>query len=62
MVFVTNLSTKFDERGIFKFFSKVGKVMDVWIIYDRNMLKSKGMVYVEFVDKKFIYFVLEFIG
>ena len=61
-VFVTNLSTKLDERGIFKFFSKVGKVTDVRIIYDRNTPKSKGMAYVEFADKKFIHPALELTG
>ena len=57
-----NLSTKLDERGIFKFFSKVGKVTDVRIIYDRNSSKSKGMAYVEFSDKKFIHAALELTG
>ena len=61
-VFVVNLSTKLDERGIFKFFSKVGKVTDVRVIYDRNSSKSKGMAYVEFSDKKFIHAALELTG
>ena len=61
-VFVTNLSTKLDERGIFRFFSKVGKVTDVRIIYDRHTPKSKGMAYVEFADKSFIHPALELTG
>jgi len=61
-VFVVNLSTKLDERGIFQFFSKVGTVTDVRIIYDRNTPKSKGMAYVEFADKKDIHAALELTG
>jgi len=61
-VFVSNLSTKLDERGIFQFFSKVGKVTDVRIIYDRNTPTSKGMAYVEFSDRKFIHPALELTG
>ena len=61
-VFVTNLSTKLDERGIFKFFSEAGKVTDVRIIYDRNSTTSKGMAYVEFSDRKFIHPALECTG
>ena len=49
-VFAYNLSTKADEREIFQFFSKVGVVNDVRIIYDRNTPTSKGMAYVEFAD------------
>jgi len=61
-VFVVNLSTKLDERGIFQFFSKVGTVTDVRIIYDRQTPKSKGMAYVEFADKKDIHAALELTG
>jgi RNA-binding protein 39 len=53
-VFAYNLSTKADEREIFQFFSKVGTVNDVRIIYDRNTPTSKGMAYVEFADEKFV--------
>ena len=56
------MSTKLDERGIFQFFSKVGKVTDVRIIYDRNTPTSKGMAYVEFSDRKFIHPALELTG
>ena len=51
-VFAYNLSTKADEREIFQFFSAVGTVNDVRIIYDRNTPTSKGMAYVEFQDEK----------
>lgn len=51
-VFAYNLSTKADEREIYQFFSKVGVVQDVRIIYDRNTPRSKGMAYVEFKDKE----------
>jgi RNA-binding protein 39 len=50
-VFAYNLSTKADEREIYKFFSKVGVVQDVRVIYDRNTPRSKGMAYVEFAEK-----------
>ena len=50
-VFAYNLSTKADERDIYKFFSKAGTVNDVRIIYDRNTPRSKGMAYIEFADK-----------
>ena len=49
-MFAYNLSTKADEREIFQFFSKVGVVNDVRVIYDRNTPTSKGMAYVEFED------------
>lgn len=51
-VFAYNLSTKADEREIYQFFSQVGVVQDVRIIYDRNTPRSKGMAYVEFADKE----------
>ena len=51
-VFAYNLSTKADEREIFQFFSSVGTVNDVRIIYDRNTPTSKGMAYVEFADEE----------
>ena len=50
-VFAYNLSTKADERDIFQFFSAVGTVNDVRIIYDRNTPTSKGMAYVEFAEE-----------
>ena len=37
--------------SIYQFFSKVGVVQDVRIIYDRNTPRSKGMAYVEFAAK-----------
>ena len=33
------------------FFSKVGQVLDVRLISDRNSRRSKGIGYVEFTDK-----------
>jgi RNA-binding protein 39 len=56
------LSTKSDERDIFKFFMKAGEVTDVRIIYDRNRPISKGMAYVEFQDKSSIPKALELTG
>jgi len=60
--FAYNLSTKSDERDIFKFFMKAGDVTDVRIIYDRNRPISKGMAYVEFQDKASIPKALELTG
>ena len=60
--FAYNLSTKSDERDIFKFFMKAGEVTDVRIIYDRNRPISKGMAYVEFQDKASIPKALELTG
>ena len=60
--FAYNLSTKSDERDIFKFFMKAGEVTDVRIIYDRNKPISKGMAYVEFKDKASIPKALELTG
>ena len=60
--FAYNLSTKSDERDIFKFFMKAGEVTDVRIIYDRNRPISKGMAYVEFQDKSSIPKALELTG
>lgn len=47
-VFVT-LSTKADDRAVFKFFSEVGKVTDVRIITDRYQ-RPKGFAYVEMAE------------
>jgi RNA-binding protein 39 len=61
-VFAYNLSTKADEREIYKFFSAAGIVSDVRIIYDRNTPRSKGMAYVEFKDKASIENALSLTG
>lgn len=50
-IFAYNLNLKADERDLFDFFSKAGKVTDVKIIMDRNTRKSKGFAYIEF-DKQ----------
>ncbi len=50
-VFAYNVSTKADERDLFEFFTKAGKVLDVRIIYDRNTPRSKGMAYVEMASR-----------
>jgi RNA-binding protein 23/39 len=60
--FAYNLSSKSDERDIFKFFMKAGEVLDVRIIYDRNRPISKGMAYVEFSSKDSIPKALELTG
>ncbi|GIL63854.1 hypothetical protein Vafri_17719 [Volvox africanus] len=47
-VFVHNLSLRADERDLFEFFSKVGRVVDIRLIIDKNTRKSRGLAYVEF--------------
>lgn len=50
-VFAYNLPTKANERDVFEFFAPAGPVSDVRIIYDRNTSRSKGMAYVEMLDR-----------
>ena len=50
-VFAYNLNLKAEERNLFEFFSKAGKVVDVKIIMDRNTRKSKGFSYIEFQNR-----------
>lgn len=50
-VFAYNLPIKGDERDIFEFFSKAGRVNDVRIICDRHTKRSKGFAYVEMADR-----------
>lgn len=50
-VFAYNLNLKAEERDLFEFFSKAGKVVDVKIIMDRNTRKSKGFSYIEFQNR-----------
>lgn len=51
-VFAFNMTTKADEWDLFNFFSSVGTVKDVQVIYDRsNPPKRKGMAYVEMNSK-----------
>lgn len=47
-VMCMNLNLRGDERDIFMFFSRVGTVVDVKLITDKNTKKSKGFAYVEF--------------
>ncbi|GAA0172878.1 RNA splicing factor [Lithospermum erythrorhizon] len=49
-VFVYQISLKADERDVYEFFSRVGKVRDVRLIMDRITKRSKGVGYVEFYD------------
>lgn len=49
-VFAYQLPLRADERDIFEFFSRAGKVRDVRLIMDRNSRRSKGVGYVEFYD------------
>ncbi|CAL9023569.1 unnamed protein product [Prunus brigantina] len=41
---------KADERDVYEFFSRAGKVRDVRLIMDRNSRHSKGVGYIEFYD------------
>lgn len=50
-IFAYNLNLKAEDRDIYEFFSKAGKVIDVKIIMDRNTRKSKGFAYVEFENQ-----------
>ncbi|KAJ7556091.1 hypothetical protein O6H91_05G068300 [Diphasiastrum complanatum] len=49
-VFAYQISLKADERNVYEFFSRAGKVRDVRIIMDRNSRRSKGFGYIEFYD------------
>ncbi|KAL5788886.1 hypothetical protein ACOSP7_005835 [Xanthoceras sorbifolium] len=49
-VFAYQISLKADERHVYEFFSRAGKVRDVRLIMDRNSRRSKGVGYVEFYD------------
>ncbi|KAI3702001.1 hypothetical protein L6452_27569 [Arctium lappa] len=44
------ISQKADERDVYEFFSRVGKVRDVRLIMDCNSTRSKGVGYIEFYD------------
>lgn len=45
-----SISLKADERDVYDFFSRAGKVRDVRLIMDRNSRRSKGVGYIEFYD------------
>ncbi|KAL7237050.1 hypothetical protein ACSBR1_020183 [Camellia fascicularis] len=49
-VFAYQISLKADERDVYDFFSRAGKVRDVRLIMDRNSRRSKGVGYIEFFD------------
>lgn len=44
------ISLKANERDVYEFFSRAGKVRDVRLIMDRNSRRSKGVGYIEFYD------------
>ncbi|XP_038693210.1 RNA-binding protein 39-like isoform X2 [Tripterygium wilfordii] len=49
-VFAYQIPLKADERDVYEFFSRAGKVRDVRLIMDRNSRRSKGVGYIEFYD------------
>ncbi|EOX97616.1 Splicing factor isoform 4 [Theobroma cacao] len=49
-VFAYQISLKANERDVYEFFSRAGKVRDVRLIMDRNSRRSKGVGYIEFYD------------
>ncbi|XP_044481499.1 probable RNA-binding protein 23, partial [Mangifera indica] len=49
-VFAYQISLKADERDVYEFFSKAGRVRDVRLIMDRVSRRSKGVGYIEFYD------------
>ncbi|XVF67962.1 hypothetical protein PTKIN_Ptkin10aG0164200 [Pterospermum kingtungense] len=49
-VFAYQISLKANERDVYEFFSRAGKVRDVRLILDRNSRRSKGVGYIEFYD------------
>lgn len=49
-MFAYQINLKADERDVYEFFSKAGKVRDVRLIMDRNSRRSKGVGYIEFYD------------
>ncbi|XP_054777097.1 uncharacterized protein LOC129285423 [Prosopis cineraria] len=49
-VFAYQISLKADERDVYEFFSRAGKVRDVRLIMDRISRRSKGVGYIEFYD------------
>ncbi|XP_042985771.1 RNA-binding protein 39-like isoform X2 [Carya illinoinensis] len=49
-VFAYQICLKANERDVYEFFSRAGKVRDVRLIMDRNTRRSKGVGYIEFYD------------
>lgn len=46
-----NLSLKAEERDLFEFFSKAGKIADIKIIRDKTTGRSIGFAYIEYLNK-----------
>jgi RNA-binding protein 39 len=61
-IMVMSLHPKTDERAIYKFFMKCGKVRDVQIVVDPHSGKSKGIGYVEFYDAASVLKAIHFSG
>lgn len=61
-VFAQNLPIKADERDVFQFFSRAGKVTDIRMIMDRNTRKSKGLAYIEFSKAEEVFAALSLSG
>lgn len=49
-MFAYQINLKANERDVYEFFSRAGKVRDVRLIMDRNSHRSKGVGYIEFYD------------
>ncbi|XP_027183588.1 RNA-binding protein 39 isoform X1 [Coffea eugenioides] len=49
-VFAYQISLQADERDVYEFFSRAGKVRDVRLIVDHISRRSKGIGYIEFYD------------
>ncbi|KAL4310273.1 hypothetical protein GQ457_01G000470 [Hibiscus cannabinus] len=49
-VFAYQISLKANERDVYEFFTRAGKVRDVRLIMDRNSRRSRGVGYIEFYD------------
>uniref|UniRef100_A0A0D6R0A3 RRM domain-containing protein n=1 Tax=Araucaria cunninghamii TaxID=56994 RepID=A0A0D6R0A3_ARACU len=49
-VFAYQICLKANEKDVYEFFSRAGKVRDVRLIMDRNSRRSKGVGYIEFYD------------
>merc|ERR1719387_3258294 len=61
-IMVMSLHPKTDERAIYKFFVKCGKVRDVQIVVDPHSGKSKAIGYVEFYDAGSVLKAIHFSG
>ena len=61
-VFAYNINLRADERDVFEFFSKAGRVVDVKLITDKNTKRSKGFAYVEYAKQEDILSALALTG